>query len=252
MEQEVVRWITWRGRHIPIGKDGNIIIRGKTKELTNKEYEELSNEVDDLLTEEERKELYYYTVGAGYSMEANDPNSIRTYLFKADNKRGYREERISFGDITSGKYELDKELHYRPGEYQTRNSFNYDRYKSATEQFKKMDKIFEEKGIRSRDTIMLYRRGWETEEDIKNGYVRKGYTSTTIRSDIGKKTPGGLELGKQEFVIALEPNTPFIPLGNIADKPVQYQKEVLLPRNIKYEFINKDNNIIYVKAKVEK
>lgn len=246
------RWITWRGRHILVDDDGKVAIKSKTKELTTKDYEKLSNEIDDNLTEDEREQLHHYSVGAGYSMDANDPRVMRTYLFKDDSEQGYREERISFGDITSGKYELDKSLHYRQGEYYTRNSFNYDRYKDATEQFKQLDKIFNEKGIRSNDTIMLYRRGWETKEDIEAGFIRKGYTSTTIRSNIGKKTPGGLELGDKEFVIALEPDTPFIPLGNIADKPVQYQKEVLLPRNIQYEYINSDGNIMYVKAKVVK
>ena len=243
------RWITWRGRRILVNANGNIVKNGyslyreftKAKRLDTKEYDKLRNDFEKTLTNKEKERIYHYGVGGGASYSLNNRNWDNwkmSYRFVDNtNKRGYHEEKLN--DLQAISRQLDKKATY----IKTKNDrddvikSNYDRMKHLQQDIKEMDKIFKEKGVSLDKDIIVYRKGYESLEDLQNGVVRYGYTSTSAMPRINKQTPGGMILGNNEFEIIIPKGMKFLPIENLVDDDIKKQHEILLPRNIKFKLI---------------
>lgn len=230
------RWITWRGRHLLVDNDGNIINQNdNTKRLDDKEYKKISLGFYNSLNKNEKDFLKHYTRSGLRVSYANDPNYQKTYRFKADNKKGYTEKKMQLGEAI--KYNLDEKI---------QNEFTYWEHSQIKKEIKTMDNIFEKKGISLNKPMLVYRRGQETLEEAKKGFIKNGYISASQKERLGKRLPSGRNLGEKEFIIVVPPNMKFLPLYDVADESVSYQKEILLPRNLKYSYIKEENNKIYL------
>ena len=172
-------------------------------------------------------------------MDANDTSYEITLLVEEPKGSGkYVEQKKPYGEWVTNNTKLIKKVHYdKKDKYYYRNYFNFDKVKRGREQFEKIDKILEEKGIALDRDLIVYRKGHESLEDIQNNFVRFGYTSTAAINKINKKTPGGLMLGDNEFEIIVPAGMKFLPIKEVAEEQVKKQNEIVLPRGISYELV---------------
>lgn len=253
---DIIRWITKNGKRIPIKmkqinkllteEERQLVyqkIYEKAEPLNSKEYDKLCNDFETSLTEEEKKVIKFYGIGGGASSSLNSPKTAEnwelTYRFSDENnKNGYIEKKLKYKDAIETP--LDKKATFIVSEDKNHDEnikWNYEMTERDQKQLKDMDNIFDKKGITLDKDIIVYRRGYENAEDILNGYVRLGYTSTSAWSRINKKTPGGLILGENEFEILVPKGTKILPIKNLVDDDIKKQREILLPRNIRYDMI---------------
>ena len=229
--------------------------------LSDLEYRTICEEFVETLTKKEYEFLEGYTTHSGFSDRANGSlkdfmgNEYKmSYRVKNDkNKRGYSIKKATYADVVKDdSIELDKDLNYMKTKDESEDetvSFNYDMFTDARKYMKNMDAIFAKKGIRLDKDILVHRKGHETLEQLMNGHVRRGYTSTSAKSRINKKTAGDLILGSREFDIVVLAGTPILPLELIAGPELSKQHEILLPRNIRLELV--EDKTDYSKSKVK-
>lgn len=246
-------WRTIRGRRIKIylnkslKESFNLQKNQNVKKLDVKEYDKLKNDFEKKLTKKEKEKIEEYLSYGGASQYLNDrknDNWKQTYRFiDKTNKKGYVEKQLN--DLEAFNTQLDREALNIKTNIDTNGMLNhddiiksnYERIQRFHDDINVMDKIFKEKGVSLDKDIVVYRKGHESLEDLQNGVVRYGYTSTSAMSRINKKTPGGLILGSNEFEIIVPKGMKFLPIENIAQKDLLRQHEILLPRNIKFELI---------------
>jgi len=253
MNEDVI-WITKNGVHVPITNAYmNDKIRSKIvnfeepKKLSELEYQTLCDKFEKSLTDEEKKLIKHYGVGAGYNYEFNDPelmNLERTYRFSDNSKKGFKEEKISFYDAVVNR-ELDKKASFikTNDEWSDENAdFAYTRTMDAKKFFRNMDNVIENKGLVLDKDIVVYRKGYEKFDNGENEFIRRGYTSTSAKSRINKNTPGGMKLGSNEFEIIVPKGTKFLPIKNLVDNDIKSQNEIILPRNLKFTLVENKSN----------
>lgn len=237
------RWVTLSdGRRVLINDYMNDLIRSsysliknknQPKKLSELEYERLCEEFEENLTEEEKKMINLYSTNSSFagSLYANqitnkDPNKWYYYVIKENGKE--KETYLNMNDI----YEMQDF-------YTDINSKSqYEWAQMMQRDQRRFDKLFNEKGISLDKDIVVYRKGHETLEDLQNGVIRYGYTSTSAKSRINKQTPGGLKLGNNEFEIIVPKGMKFLPIKNLVADDIKSQHEILLPRKLQYELIS--------------
>ena len=243
------RWITWRGRRILVNANGNIVKDGyslyreftKAKRLDTKEYDKLRNDFEKSLTDDEKHTIEMYKIGPGPLNNREHDNWKLTYrIIDKDNPKGYVDKKLN--DVEAFNQILDDEALKIKTKDKSRDEnvlFNHERMKAIQKDAFELDKIFEKKGISLDKDMIVYRKGYESLKDIEKGYVRPGFTSTSAMSRINKKTPGGLQLGNNEFEILIPKGMKFLPIENIGSdaEELRKQHEILLPRNIKFKLI---------------
>lgn len=217
------------------------------KPLNNEEYNKLKDKFSKTLTKEEKELLEEYAkfdLGLSYLNRDDYDNWKQLYRFTSNKtKKGFTDRYLN--DYEAFDIELDEKASniitmdpnewYKNKDKQVKS--NYDRIMRMKENARKLDNIFENKGVSFDKDVIVYRKSNESYDELTNGYVRRGYTSTSAKSRINKKTPGGLILGPNEFEIVIPKGMKVLPIENLAGEKLKNQHEILLPRNITYEVV---------------
>lgn len=125
-----------------------------------------------------------------------------------------------------------------------------DGLKSSVKQF---DDAFKNNGIVLDHDIMVYRRSYESTQEMEEGYTKLGYTSTSAQDTLPKKMPSGIHFGGQEQYIIIPKGTKVLFAEDIigydhmqrpdyvengykkADDGLRRQHEVILPRGTSFK-----------------
>lgn len=202
-DEDIERWITWRGKHIPIGKDGKIINK-KYKDYNNEEdIAKLQKETDNLykkLTKEEIKDLNGYTL--------TDFLEINEYLVGEDNR--------SLRNISDYTIEQIKQ------------------------KIKNIDSAMNKSTIN--DNILVHRGAdnyFLKDINIGDEIIIPTYNSTTIKKSIAEKFARH-HSDKAMLEIRVPKGTKGIYMSDTFNENGLNEFEVMLDRNLKYKFINKE------------
>lgn len=116
------------------------------------------------------------------------------------------------------------------------------------------DNLFKEKGVKLDKDILVFRRGRESDEEVRKGFIKHGYISTSVTDKLPKKMPSGEHFGDKAYYIIVPKGTNVLFAENVIgyrdktdedreiSKGVMKQKEIILPRNMKYSNMKYDYN----------
>jgi hypothetical protein len=191
--------------------------------------------------------------------------------FTKDNKSEYYWQRIAEVEnetvFDTRKYDFDKELEsgnlsyigakemYDRRDESNPQSSDYKYHKeNIVNKLDSYNKLFEEKGITLDKDIIVFRRGRETSEQLKNGFTMYGLTSCTAFDSLPKKMPSGLAFGEQRDYILLPSGTKILlseqvigrgdDTGKNEDvyRGVRRQHEILLAPGTSFRRLQRDYN----------
>lgn len=129
-----------------------------------------------------------------------------------------------------------------------------DGLKNSVKQF---DEAFKKNGTVLDHDIMVYRRSYESTQEMEEGFTKLGYTSTSAQDTLPKKMPSGLRFGEQEQYIIIPKGSKVLFAEDIigynhinrpdyvengykkADDGLRRQHEIILPRGTSFKRVGK-------------
>jgi len=120
----------------------------------------------------------------------------------------------------------------------------------------KFDDAFKNDGTVLDHDIMVYRRSYESTEEMEEGYIKLGYTSTSAQDTLPKKMPSGIHFGEQEQYIIIPKGSKVLFAEDIigykhsdvenyeeryakSDNGLRRQHEIILPRGTSFKQVGK-------------
>jgi hypothetical protein len=206
--------------------------------VMNPKWDEISSQIS-ALTKDNKSEYYWKRIA---ELENDTVFDTRKYDF---------DKEFDSGNLT---YKGAKELYDLRENKNPQSSDYYKNQNNITNTISEYKKLFEEKAITLDKDIVVFRRGRETEEQLKEGFTMYGLTSCTAFDSLPKKMPSGLHFGEQRDYIILPSGTKILlseqvigrgdDTGKHEDvyKGVRRQHEILLAPGTKFRRIKRTYN----------
>ena len=208
------------------------------------EYDELDKQIHEI--GKGKSDSYYKTIA-----------DIDKDMVFDDRKYNFDEE-LEKGNI---KYITAKEVYDKRNENHPQGTRFNSVKESVVRKVESFNKLFKEKGVTLDKDIIIFRRGRETDAQVRDGFTMYGLTSCTAFDNLPKKMPSGVHFGDQRYYILLPSGTKILlaeqvigrgdTSGEYEDvyKGVRRQHEILLAPGTTFERLDSKNT--YVNGKFE-
>ena len=211
----------------------------------DKEWKEVINSIDSPRLKVDNRSAYWYEQVGKYD---------ETMVYKASADTEDLVKRGKF--IWLNKQEqLDLDLTDKIRSMQSTEALR--RIDALKRDVKQFDDAFKNDGTVLDHDIMVYRRSYESSEEMDKGYTKLGYTSTSAQDTLPKKMPSGLRFGEQEQYIIIPKGSKVLFAEDIigyshkdrpdyvengykkADDGLRRQHEIILPRGTSFKRVGK-------------
>lgn len=125
-----------------------------------------------------------------------------------------------------------------------------------------VDKLFKEKAFTTSEDTLVFRRGSENNDQIKEGFTKERMLSTSAYNKLPKNMPSGKPFGDKEYYIILPKGIKYLPIEMVATDDVAYdrgekaifkrQHELLLEPGLKFQLIQDNSEIHHGYANAHK